>query len=120
MTPAGQTAAAIELLAEMVGGEAHADRMPLVKRDEPPPGKSLTAVMPSRLSSRKYFLVPAYCSSILGPGIFAVKKLKVAFTPVNTPVRLPAWSFSALPPGMSVVGVRFMSFTPAGVIQAVL
>jgi 16S rRNA (cytosine967-C5)-methyltransferase len=33
VTPAGQTAAAIELLAEMVGGEAHADRMPLLERE---------------------------------------------------------------------------------------
>ena len=50
MTPAGQTAAAIELLAEMVGGEAHADRVPLVEREAhgapasraapPPPGPS--------------------------------------------------------------------------------
>jgi 16S rRNA (cytosine967-C5)-methyltransferase len=33
VTPAGQTAAAIELLAEMVGGEAHADWVPVVDRE---------------------------------------------------------------------------------------
>ena len=43
MTPAGQTAAAIELLAEMVGGEAHADRMPLVEREGHDSGASRAA-----------------------------------------------------------------------------
>jgi 16S rRNA (cytosine967-C5)-methyltransferase len=56
VTPAGQTAAAIELLAEMVGGDAHADWAPLVDREAhaspasrgaPPPASRATPPPPT-------------------------------------------------------------------------